>query len=128
MSNRCTGHCCKAFQISAGLDEIKRRAPNLDDGAFIVDMLIPLYSGPLGEMPPELRAITDIPDDGAPDAMRHVYTCRHFDGAQCQSYESRPAMCRRYPYERKCEFKGCEWAAAREGRTVIRFDEAVELC
>jgi len=128
MGDRCTGHCCKAFQLAYGIDDVKLRAGGLEDGAFIADMLIPLYSGPLGEMPAELRAITDMRDDDAPESVKHVYTCRHFDGSQCQSYESRPAMCRRYPYGRRCEFKGCEWKAAREGRTSVSGgDEAVEF-
>lgn len=39
----------------------------------------------------------------------HVYTCKHFDkkAGNCTAYESRPAMCSNYPYNRKCEYKQC---------------------
>lgn len=54
----------------------------------------------------------------------YIYTCVHFDDrtGDCGAYDTRPRMCRDYPYGRRCEFGACEWSAARPSHEV---DEGV---
>lgn len=86
---RCTGQCCAGFSLGGMTREALREkveAGEVQDGAYILDMVIPL---PLGE-------------DGVPR-----FTCRWFDGVDCARYEDRPRMCSRYPYGGECSYEGC---------------------
>lgn len=67
--------------------------------AYIADMAI--YLGFYDVNPLEEMAGDHVPS--------HYYTCRHFDEAsgRCSAYESRPAMCRQYPYGKGCSYVGC---------------------
>lgn len=40
----------------------------------------------------------------------HHYTCKHFDKKTglCTIYEHRPLMCRRYPNDEACLYRGCK--------------------
>ena len=46
-----------------------------------------------------------------------LFTCRHLDEltGDCLIYESRPGMCRDYPYSRPCGYPGCSWSRGRAG-------------
>lgn len=94
MTGHCTtGACCTNFVID--LDALTDPDANIEDGDYIRDMLI------LGE----------------PTDERHRWfrmECRHFDREtrRCREYESRPVMCRRFPYERPCPFEGCTFEDA----------------
>ena len=89
--SRCTGHCCRRFPIGDSTPE--QWADPLwfgkaKDGQFIADMLISL---------------------GTDDTGKYHYTCRHFnvETGNCMAYESRPDMCRDYPYGNPCEHPDC---------------------
>lgn len=44
------------------------------------------------------------------DQPTALYSCVHLDGdGDCGIYDRRPAMCRDYPYGRRCEYSGCAW-------------------
>lgn len=108
--SRCTGHCCRGFDLPFDLDTLDQLRlayeahpdlePNEDkpdtwpdglvypeDGRQIVTMVIPLELGPRGQL----------------------FTCRNLDaaGIDCTAYDTRPAMCREFPYGRACPFDGC---------------------
>lgn len=55
-----------------------------------------------------------IDEDG--DLITPIYTCKHFDMTtrNCTNYENRPTMCRDYPYDRKCDHKGCTYCDERK--------------
>lgn len=84
--SRCTGHCCKAFEVPLSLILTQS---NIQDGHQIRDMIIPLE---------ETR-------DGF-----WLCGCWYFDGKDCTIYETRPRMCRNYPYGRPCNFDGCTFS------------------
>lgn len=86
MSSRCTGHCCRRFTIDLGL--LTHPEARVVEGDYIRDMVVPLEP-------------TEDDDD------RWYCTCRHFDGRDCTAYESRPPMCKDYPYGRSCTYDGC---------------------
>lgn len=93
--NRCTGHCCAVFTLGDPPEKIttKEWAQSAVDGEKIQDMVVPL-----GDYEPYTS------DSGY---TRYFYTCRHFDGKNCNNYENRPFMCSDYPYGRKCVQLGC---------------------
>jgi len=91
--SRCTGHCCRDFSLPFSPGELRRRVifEGLLDGEQIADMVI--YLG--------WRACV-FKKDG------HRYTCRHLiNGRDCGIYETRPVMCRDYPYGGRCKYEGC---------------------
>lgn len=98
MSDRCTGHCCRAFTLPYPYDVMQARASEIQDGEFIADMIRPLDHGP----------------EWDPTRPGHWYTCRHLDTetGDCRAYEQRPWMCSEYPYGRQCEHPGCTWTNA----------------
>jgi Fe-S-cluster containining protein len=102
-TDRCSGECCRKFVLSVSYERLNRLAVQEDEEAVqVLDMLIPLGVSPTihGE-------------------MREHFTCRHVQAnGDCGIYETRPALCRRYPYGAECEHKDrCGWTAARAGMT-----------
>jgi Fe-S-cluster containining protein len=102
--SRCTGECCKAFPIGGGLslEELQKihAEKNIIDGDVLLDMLIPLgvHIVPPGRHPKSLPIAVET------QRAQHFFTCRHFDGKNCGIYETRPDMCKRYPYNDPCEY------------------------
>lgn len=84
MTERCTGHCCRGFTLSAPVSSLPG---NVLDGEKILDMIEPAVSR-----------------DGAPR-----YNCRHHDEAtgDCRIYADRPKMCVDYPYREACSVPNC---------------------
>ncbi len=119
MGERCTGHCCRVFTLPydpAGLAEVCNEPGRVVDGPYIADMVIHLGSGTADDLglAPDVRPAWAA-DNRDKDLLSHWYTCRHFDGNNCTAYETRPSMCKRYPYGRACEYGACAWPAARCG-------------
>ena len=90
MTPACTGECCRRFPLScklATLVEIVQAYPLDAENAKILDMVI------LIDRTPEYD----------------YFTCKNWDPETklCRTYETRPRMCREYPYARACEF--CGW-------------------
>lgn len=90
--------------------------PALVDGGFIYDMIIPLT---LAEA--RARYAADFGDEpfatamgGVVDENSNLWTCRHWDTETrlCTVYESRPGMCRDYPYGAACG--GCSYQSSAE--------------
>ena len=109
---RCTGHCCRAFVLMGySPAEIEQRVlrpdpdqPEMQDGVQVLEMVIPL-----GEFASVEEAGQGVASTADPTGkMSHFYTCRHYKHEQCAIYESRPAMCRDYPYRNEpCRYVGC---------------------
>lgn len=86
MSDRCTGHCCRKFNMYVTIQDLKddlAKAPNGKhdpiECAKLIEMLIPLG--------------VNAPVEG------YFYTCKHLDTVtgDCTNYANRPLMCRDYP-------------------------------
>jgi len=112
VSDRCTGHCCRDFHVGAhSYDELRRAyvARKLGRSDFERDD---------GTRMPHLADILTLFPMLIPNAEDRHYHCAHIrpDG-DCAIYESRPQMCRDYPYGRRCTFAGCTWDEARNGVT-----------
>lgn len=122
MSDRCSGNCCREFTLLCGktpeeIDTFLRT--KAWDGVQIADMVIPLRP---------LVAGTVLPNgDTVPEGFigsGWIFTCKHFDPAtnNCGIYETRPRMCRSFPYGSRCEHGDrCTWDAGRAGHWPPRF-------
>lgn len=122
---RCSGHCCRSFTLPHSPAELREQAELMreweavrDDeearsawqdahpGASLIRDIIQIegmvvYLGPFYANPVEDQVIEGF------DHLLHFYTCRNFDGANCRIYDSRPEMCRDYPYGRPCTYAAC---------------------
>lgn len=108
---RCCGDCCRRFplphttyeDILESARRTREKLPpvpgkNYQDDTIVADMIIPL-----GKFP---NTVTGVP--------MMYYKCRHLkENGDCGNYAGRPALCRNYPYGRKCEHKTCNWKALR---------------
>lgn len=88
VSIACGGLCCRRFFLPLTPDELAcpDTMATKADGAYIADMVI------------HLKTVDD----------QSFYTCRHLrEDGLCGSYETRPQMCRAFPYGGPCPFPGC---------------------
>lgn len=116
MSDRCTGDCCALFYIPYSVEEIQEGAVTGrwgEDSAMLADMLIPK------DYVPERRDIELARWSG------YTMTCKHFDGTGCTVYESRPGMCRRYPNDGRCFYKGCTFDEVKGQLVKLRIPMSV---
>lgn len=102
--HRCGGHCCKAFYLPFSPDELQRRAAELRDGAIIAGMVEHLGFFDDDNRPIDLTV--PVPRSGG-----HFYSCRHLTSTGlCGIYDTRPQMCKGYPYKGACNYRGCQAA------------------
>lgn len=102
---RCTGHCCQAFPLPVGPERYLEDPPTMEEAEYVGAMLI------------HLGVFTECPHTGETHEPLNYYACRHFDevAGNCRAYETRPRMCREYPYGNACEHGDrCEWKEAAE--------------
>ena len=105
MSDRCTGHCCRSFHLPYSPTELRRYIiegeqhlngrKHVYDGLQILDMVMYLGWKPA--------------DEDGPPPQGHIYTCKNLnvETNDCTAYETRPGMCRDYPYNKPCRYQGC---------------------
>lgn len=102
---RCSGHCCRRFTLLYSPEELAIFRQRTADGeATCEDIEI------IEPMVIYLGKHNYDPQLGTPvDAPMHHYTCKNFDEASgdCRIYETRPGMCRNFPYDGSCRFRGC---------------------
>lgn len=116
MGERCTGHCCESFGFyldnhdPTDPESVRERlrASAGPENAQIADMIVPLRPINVGDL---------IPSGELASMPGYLFTCKNFDTAtrSCTIYETRPAMCRDFPYTRPCPYKACDWTAGRRG-------------
>lgn len=102
----CTGRCCAVFALPRNAPKLLRDGANGDDGAFILDMIVPLTPTRARS---RLRRL-GYDDNLAPIDGKRFFTCRHWDEdtRRCGVYDKRPKMCSGYPYGVPCEHDcGC---------------------
>lgn len=110
-ADRCTGHCCKEFQLpwdpaSLAAALLKHRAgtEKIQDMEQIAAMVI--YHGPVASH----HAVHDLKGQ-----KFHNWTCRHFDKSKrlCTIYPTRPNMCRKHGTDYPCATQGCTMTTAK---------------
>ena len=114
MGDRCRGGCCRAFYLPVTPEEILGRRfydGRVRDGRQIAEMVRHLGRFQAGQTP---TPMLDAPSRTAGD----YYTCINLDEptGNCRIYDHRPDLCRTYPNGGRCQYEGCGWDAAREGR------------
>jgi len=102
----CPGWCCAAFYWPRTLADMKKHPDAGYDGPQIRDMLVPLT-------PKEARERHERFSGKKVAAFSwkhrgHHFTCKNWDEETrlCKVYETRPQMCRDYPYGQECQH-GC---------------------
>lgn len=111
MTRCATGSCCEAFYLPIDKQTLAKWRFNPEsipekfkspDVRKVVDMILPLG-----------RYSTSPANGGVPDENGNwYYTCKWFDKEtkNCTNYKYRPLMCSAYPYQNKCEYKGCTYS------------------
>jgi Fe-S-cluster containining protein len=112
MGDRCTGHCCRKFPLSFPPCQIADNYGAWMRGEpkdhFGIDILTDIHL-----VAPAVRFTGESYTGDNGD--RWLYSCIHLtDNRDCGIYDMRPAMCRDYPYGRKCQQEGCTWDYARQ--------------
>jgi Fe-S-cluster containining protein len=97
--SRCTGHCCRCFPLPYGPEELQEKKGSAEDGEQIAAMVV--YVG--------LRHTSTESNEGVPPANPlHFYSCSNLlPSGDCGVYETRPEMCRGFPYEGECGYTAC---------------------
>lgn len=131
--DRCTGHCCRQFFLPVRPGELAERAAEENDSEIrtVARMAIPIAREDWQEL-----CVTD--DCEAVEAQGGwMYTCKNFDtvAGNCTIYETRPNMCRDYPYGRACRYRECTSSVRTpEGARIAKYpalsviDESVKTC
>lgn len=112
MEDRCRGHCCRCFTISAPFEEIKKslRPSSIrvfPDAHQVTEMLIPLGVMSNREVTEKYGINSDLLLKH-PEKTQERFTCKNLaENGDCRIYESRPHMCRSYGEEKPCEYHEC---------------------
>lgn len=110
---RCRGDCCRSFPLLTKDEYVdyvtflqKHEHGNIQDGAYIADMLLP-FLGPY--------AVDDPPR----------FTCRHLlPSGDCGAYEARPALCRNHGVSSDCTTDDCPLNAGQLAVWRVKLREA----
>ncbi len=124
MGDRCTGDCCREFELPVTRADLAALAfwrlvlpanwtrelfETGADYAKTATMIRPVRLIAPGELRPD-GTVNET------TAAIQIWTCVHFDGANCTAYEARPRMCSEYPYGKPCGYgEACAWDAGRAG-------------
>ncbi len=93
---RCTGHCCRSFRLSKSI--VSLRASEHRDARLIAAMVKPIGMFPVGATLPT----------GETSLGGAYFDCRMLDAnGDCLIYDTRPKMCRDFPYGEPCPRVGC---------------------
>lgn len=113
---RCTGHCCRSFNISISQETLdKMRAARSEGRSVSVDFKSQ-YQGDLDKVADMLIPLGNFVVTPGGDRFRwsddgdsQWYTCKHHnrETGDCMNYENRPQLCREHPYGRRCNYVDC---------------------
>lgn len=109
----CPAYCCVVLPIVGTLEEIADDTED-PDSPLIASMLEPLTHRQAVARAKKFDVPTPIrKHEKGPDTL--WYRCRNWDEETrlCRIYESRPEMCRDYPYHRGCH-NGCGYEPPKE--------------
>lgn len=113
----CPGYCCAAFFWPRTLAWMRKHSHTMRDGEQIRDMLIPLTPKQAKERYERFAGRKVRRGVFAWKHRGHHFTCKNWDEESrlCKVYETRPQMCKGYPYGKLCEH-GCGF----EGGTPLK--------
>lgn len=127
--SRCSGDCCKRFYLPLTPDELKYEATREDRYEkirFNPKEMEQIY-GMVIALAPSKDSKVGVDGFSAPPESGWYYTCKNFDTqtGNCLIYETRPDMCRDYPfygegYRNRCTYENCTWEEARNPPVKIR--------
>lgn len=103
VENGCSGLCCAAFSLPERPEKLPEIAG--DEGEQIAAMVIPLTAAEARE---RYEAFGGTDPEQFPADGTLFFTCRNWDEVTrlCAIYETRPDMCRKFPYGNGCPH-GC---------------------
>lgn len=127
---RCKGHCCERFYLPFSPEELAKYVEdkehlthryNNEEVAQVAGMVEYLGAS-------KLDANKEIPYYAKQnsDYLNHWYRCKNHntETGDCMIYETRPPMCRGFPYEGECEYHACAshpwWRHYRATRWIAR--------
>lgn len=135
MADRCTGKCCEMFHLPHSPLRIKAHAraiTNKSGTAYVYENGKRTRVNQLqdGEMITSMvEFIESMPKDAdKPDGdMIYWYSCKNWDAksGDCTVYETRPRMCRQYPYGKACAYDGCTWKSGPEETKQFRREKGL---
>lgn len=119
MTDSCAGACCSVFPLP-GYSKMASGQTVDPEAPMIVAMVIPLEDDEAIERYARLGYGT-LPPDYFADGLG-LYTCRNWNEETrlCGIYDTRPVMCRDYPYGLPCE-RGCGFCSSPE--VAAKWDE-----
>ena len=117
-NHRCGGHCCRCFDLSVSINDLKASIAGtyigstgvisvIEDAEKTLDMLVPLGETTDAEVEGK-HGLTRLIGQGP---AKERYTCKHLqENGDCGVYDSRPHFCRTYPEKHmaSCLWKECE--------------------
>lgn len=117
--NSCIGSCCERFVLDLSIHKLKKSYEKwyqckgnfiyrgkevsiVKDIHLIYPMVIPLDGG---------KKMDFDPATGEKSSGCYHYSCKHYNNKEkmCTIYDTRPEMCRGYPYGNACRYKGCSF-------------------
>ena len=129
MSDRCTGHCCRAFVLGCRSPEelatseanFWRREGVCDIFGWVEADCVLHTAEDIGWWLPWMKHLgkftenpTDCPGVEQSPTGYDYYTCTQLsDSGDCKVYKQRPHFCRSYGIECACRFPGCTWKGAK---------------
>ncbi len=117
---RCTGACCRAFNLQYSPAQVKAWEGDGEDRGTIARMVRFVRVVEPGQFLPMGKR---LPHGCQP---QYEYSCSNLlANGDCAIYATRPEMCRTFPNGRPCPYPDCEWSDGRAGahghRTANRF-------
>src|SRR3954467_12700015 len=108
--DRCTGHCCERFYLPFNPVQLQDKALKNPD-----DKQLQQVAGMVTHLETETVYHPTLPK--LKTGEKNWYTCKNYikETHSCGIYETRPNMCKEYPYGSPCQYKTCTWDAGRDG-------------
>lgn len=114
-ANGCLGGCCERFTMNHTPEQRAKSISAEEHGEiYWMDNMADIehcWKELLRDSYSPIQYIHDmIIELPADDNGTRWYTCRHWNKETrlCMEYESRPGLCRDFPYGKKCFVKGCK--------------------
>ena len=93
---RCTGHCCRGFSLEKSYAEVVAEAQKVAQDKN--------YISPI----PDVKMIHQMLIPLGVFRGQELFTCKNLGkNGDCQTYETRPAMCRNFPGKDPCQYRNC---------------------
>lgn len=142
-NGRCSGHCCKGFQIGGmNIEELRfeyenwlraqndgspnilmsgqpevdssRRLRMMDTIRPDIHVVYPMVI-PLGKLTKNPLPLINEGRQDPKGVGVEMFGCKHLsESGDCTIYDARPLMCRQYALHKNCEYQDCTWEGHQE--------------